>query len=249
MILTHGGNSLINDNIDFLFYTSFSHYNSTTKAETPEIGQSGTYGSTDSSHSINLDPYQTEGPFNTLNADVIFSYEFPQMPTKYKTIVHKKKFDALTGEVWMKGSVNGAYVALIGGQAFILDGTIILLMIPWDQANAQFAIYNNASYHSASTDTQKLVKAPTTTVNANVWNHVAFVYTQTSIYGYINGTLYASVTNQTQRSHGYSNATVDLYGTGSSGRTQMAFLSWRTGDYSTNNHQSFPVPVSPYIVG
>jgi len=247
MILTHGANSISKRmDIDFLFYTDFTNYDSNTLTDTPLVGQPGVYGYTDGqSKSINLKPYASGGPFNTDYGSIIFSYSFAQMPTRYKTIVHKSEFDSLTSEVWMKGGVNGAYVGLFGCQTLILDSHILLLMNPWDVTNAQFNIYNGASYHSASSATQKYVSVPSgPTWN---WNHISVVYTQTSIYAYVNGILYTSITNQTSRVHKYSNSSITLNGTGSSGTTELGYLSWRVGDKSTNDHQTFPVPTAPYL--
>lgn len=247
MILTHGSNSISRgEDIDFLFYTDFTNYDSYTLTDTPLVGQSGVYGSTEGhTKSILLYPQTSGGPFNTDYGSIQFSYNFAQMPTRYKTIVHKSKFDSLTGEVWMKGAVNGAYVGLFGCQTLILESHIVLLMDPWDSTNAQFNIYNGASYHSASSATQKYVNAPT--ANPANWNHISVVYTQTSIYAYVNGTLYTSITNQASRMHTYSNSRIALNGTGSSGITNLGYLSWRVGDKSTNDHQTFPVPTAPYL--
>lgn len=233
-ILKANGKLLVKSAVSspFLFYTDFSHVDTSLQEDTPLIGEPGVYNE----GTFYIDAvYSSGGPFNLNYVNIYNFYDFPQMVSPYKMT---DQVEQLTLEFWlMRVSSAGLYFNIpSGGSIFILNNLIHLQV----GSGYTCTIYNGTSYHT-NTDSAKIIKTPDNTSN---WVHVAVVNNKGSFDLYTNGVLRAKFVRSSPIE--LLSKGISLFGTGSSGSTQIAYISVRRGNQS-NNNESFTVPTQPYL--
>lgn len=216
----------------FLFYTDFRNVDMSLQVDTPLIGESGVYKRGDF---YIYEVFSSGGPFNLNYVNIYNFYDFPQMVSPYKMT---DQVEQLTLEFWMKrGTSAGLYLQIpSGGSIFILNNLIHLQV----GSGYTCTIYNGTSYHTNS-DATKIIKTPDNTSN---WVHVAVVNNKGSFDLYTNGFLRAKFVRTSPINILSKN--IVLFGTGSTGFTNIAYISVRRGNQS-NNNESFTVPIQPYM--